>query len=151
MRFMLKAFCGGISLTLPLVACGGGPIATPASTLAQVQQAYTHLHDLDWLQECDLARSPEVLEKVQPEQMMPEAQALRGLLIAAAHQVVEEIGPVPGKEGIASFLEGYLAGKSVADVAKELGVSREWCSRNYRREALRLAGMHFVRSLFVES
>ena len=120
----------------------GRPPKTPLMEL--VQQAYTHIHDLDWLQECDLARSPEVLEKVQPEQMMPEAQALRGLLISAALQVVVDMGPVPGKEGMAAFLQGYLAGKSVADIAKELGVSREWCSRNYRREALRLARMQFV-------
>ena len=123
----------------------GRPPKTPI--MEQVQQAYTHLHDLDWLQECELARSPEVFEKVKPEQMMPEAQALRGLLIAAARQVIDEMGPVPGKEGVAAFLQGYLAGKSVADIAKELGVSREWCSRNYRREALRLAGMQFVRAI----
>jgi hypothetical protein len=31
-------------------------------------------------------------------------------------------------------------------VTEEVGVSREWCSRNYRKEALRLAGMQFVRA-----
>ena len=63
-------------------------------------------------------------------------------------------GPSSGRlywQGVAGFLNGYLAGKSVAEIAQELGVSREWCSRNYRREALRLAGMHFVRSISVES
>ena len=119
--------------------------------MVQVEQAYTHLHDLDWLQECDLARLPEVREKVQPNRMMPEAQALRSLLIAAASQVIEDVNQIPGKEGVAGFLNGCLAGKSVAEIAEELGVSREWCSRNYRREAIRLAGMHFVRSISVES
>ena len=119
--------------------------------MEQVEQAYTHLHDLDWLQDCDLARLPEVQEKAQPNQMMPEAQALRGLLISAAHRVIEGMGQVPGKEGVAAFLKGYVAGRSVAEIAQELGVSREWCSRNYRREALRLAGMHLVRSISVES
>ena len=127
----------------------GRPPKTPL--MDQVEQAYTHLHDLDWLQECDLARSPAVVEQVQPNQMMPEAQALRGSLITAANQVIERIGEVPGKEGVTAFLRGYLAGKSVAEIAQELGVSREWCSRNYRREALRLAGMHFVRSTSVEN
>lgn len=62
--------------------------------------------------------------------MMPEAQALRGLLIAAANQVIDGVGQVPGKEKVAAFLRGYLAGRSVAEIAQELGVSREWCSRN---------------------
>ena len=127
----------------------GRPPKTPL--MEQVEQAYTQLHDLDWLQECDLARLPAVVDQVQPNQMMPEAQALRSLLIAASNQVIEGIGALPGKEGVTAFLRGYLAGKSVAEIAQELGVSREWCSRNYRREALRLAGMHFVRSTSVEN
>ena len=81
--------------------------------------------------------------------MMPEAQALRSLLIGATGQVIEDVKHVPGKEGVVAFLKGYLAGRSVAEIAQEFGVSREWCSRNYRREALRLAGMHFVRSISV--
>ena len=76
--------------------------------------------------------------------MMPEAQARRRLLIAAAHRVIEDMGHVPGNEGVAAFLQGYLEGRSVAEIAKDLGVSREWCSRNCRKEGLRLAGMQFV-------
>ena len=76
---------------------------------------------------------------------MPEAQALRGLLIAAVRQVMEDLKQVPGKEGIATFLKGYLAGRSIAEITQELEVTREWCSRNHRREALGLLGMQFVR------
>lgn len=78
---------------------------------------------------------------------MPEAQALSSFLIAAASQVIDDVTQVPGKEAMATFLKGYLVGTSVAEIAQELGVSREWCSRNYRREALKLAGMHFVRMI----
>lgn len=46
---------------------------------------------------------------------------------------------------MATFLNGYLAGKKVSEIAKELGVTREWCSRGYRKEAFRLAGMQFVK------
>ena len=151
-QILLKRPTKSETETEPKAAPGkrrGRPPKTPL--MEQVEQAYTHVHDLDWLQECALARSPEVLERMQPSQMMPEAQALRGLLIASARQVIDEMGPVPGKEGVATFLKGYLAGKSVAAIAQELGVTREWCSRNYRREALRLAGMHFVRSISVEN
>ena len=83
---------------------------------------------------------PELREKVQPNRMMQEAQALRSLLIAAASQVIEDANQIPGKEGVTGFLSGYLAGKSVAEIAEELGVSRKWCSRTYRREALRSVG-----------
>ena len=117
--------------------------------MEQVERAYTHFHDLDWLEECDPARLQEVQENVEPNRIMPEAQALRRLLIAAASQVIENVKNVPGKQGVAAFLNGYLAGRSVAKMAQGLGVSREWCSRNYRKEALRLAGMHFVRSISV--
>ena len=61
------------------------------------------------------------------------------MAIAAASQVIKDVNQVPGKEVVATFLKGYLAGRSVAEIAQELGVSREWCSRNYRWEALRLA------------
>jgi len=73
-----------------------------------------------------------------------EQKVLRGLLIPAALQLVETMGPTPGQKGVAAFLHHYLGRKSVANIAQELGVSREWCSRNYRRESLRLAGMQFV-------
>ena len=112
--------------------------------MEQVEQAYAHLHDLDWLQECGLASLPEMRQKEHPSQMMPKAQALRDLLITAARQVMVDMEKVPGKEGLSVFLKGHLAGKPVAAIAQELGVSREWCSRNYRREALRLAGMQFM-------
>ncbi len=54
--------------------------------------------------------------------MMPEAQALRSMLIEAAHQVALDMGKILGKEGVAAFLTGYLAGKSVAEIAQELGL-----------------------------
>jgi hypothetical protein len=47
----------------------------------QVEEAYLHFHDWDWLQECDLAKLPQVQQRVNPRQIMPEAQALRGLLL----------------------------------------------------------------------
>jgi hypothetical protein len=55
------------------------------------------------------------------------------------------MGQIPGKEGVVAFLTGYLAGKSVAEIAQELGVRREWVSRSYRRESLALAIAQFIR------
>ena len=116
--------------------------------LQQVGEAYgRHLHDLDWLQECALARLPEVQQRVQPGQAMAQGQALRGLLVEAISQVIRDLEVVPGKSGIKVFLQGYLEAKPITQIAQELGVTREWCSRNYRKEALRLGGMQFVRDI----
>ena len=78
---------------------------------------------------------------------MPQGQALRRLLVEAIGQVVRDVGSVPDKSGVKVFLEGYLGGKKVTAIARELGVSREWVSRSYRKEGLRLAGDQFVRAI----
>ena len=113
--------------------------------MKHVEEAYSHLHDLDWLQECQLANLPEVRDRIDPGRTIPEAQALRGLMLEAARQVIDDMGAVPDKSGVTAFLERYLVGKSVTEIAQELGVSREWVSRAYRKEALGLCGRQFVR------
>ena len=40
---------------------------------------------------------------------------------------------------------GSIIWKKVAWNSRELGVSREWCSKSYRREAIRLATIHFLK------
>ena len=115
--------------------------------MEEVTQAYAHLHDLDWLQESQLTNLPEARRKVQPQQFMPEAQALRGLLMEAASRVFQDIEKVPGMKGVRVFIERYAQGKRVSEIPQELGVSREWCSRSYKKEAFRLAGIQFVRSI----
>ena len=54
---------------------------------------------------------------------MPQAQALRSLLVEAAQQVVQGIGDVPDMVSMKVLLERYLQGKKVAEIAEELGVS----------------------------
>lgn len=56
-----------------------------------------------------------------------------------------ELRDLPDKQNLRVFLERYLEGRKVAEIAEELGVSREWCSRAYRTEAFRLTSMQFVR------
>jgi len=50
----------------------------------EVELAYGHLYDLDWLQESGLAQLPAVQERKHRHNFIPEAQALRELLIEAA-------------------------------------------------------------------
>jgi hypothetical protein len=113
----------------------------------QVEEAYVHLNDLDWLQSCGLVNLPEVQQKVRPQQIMAEGLALRGFLGQAALEVVRDIEKAPEMAGVKLFLERYLQGKRVAEIAQELGVSWEWCSRSYLKEALRLAVMQFLRGI----
>jgi len=111
----------------------------------KVAQAYAHLHDLDYLQDCPLSKLPEVTDEVQIHQIMPEAQALRRLLTEAAEQVVRDVESVPSLSNVRQFLTRYVDGKKIAEIAEELRVSREWVSRAYRKEAFGMAGAQFVR------
>ena len=113
--------------------------------MQKVEEAYSHVHDLEWLQGCDLADLLVVHERAQPYHTMPEAQALRGLLTEAALQVIADIRQVPNMASVQVFLERHLQGARVSDIAKELGVTREWCSRSYRKDAIRLAAMQTIR------
>ena len=116
----------------------------------QTSEAFLHIHDLDWLQECDLADLPEVREKANPHSTMPEGLALRGLLAKAVLQVIIDIKHIPGMTGVTAFLEGYLRGTKVTEIARQLNVSREWCYRSYRKEALSLVNIQFIRTLTVD-
>ena len=84
-------------------------------------------------------------------QVMPDGLALREILLEAARQVLKDISGVPGKSNVHYFLEEYLKGKNVAQIAKELGVTRSWCSRAYRKDALQLASTQFIKLISVEN
>ncbi len=63
----------------------------------------------------------------------------------AAEQVITDLETVPDKGSMRVFLEGYLRGKSVTELAQELDVTREWASRRFRKEAIGLASTQFIR------
>ena len=71
-------------------------------------------------------------------------------MLEVARQVIEDMGTVPDKSGVTVFLERYLAGKSMTEIGQELGVTREWVSRAYRKEGLALCGRQFVRLVSVD-
>ena len=116
-----------------------------AALLQHVLEAYGHLHDLDWLQDSRLTGLEAVRERTNPLAPMPEAQALRGLLVDAAQRAADHAREVPLQAPLHLFLTRYVEGKRVTEIAGELGVSREWCSRAYRKQALKLTGMQFLR------
>ena len=49
--------------------------------------------------------------------------------------------------GVRVFLVRYLEGKNNVQIAEELGVSREWVGRRFRRQGLALAGNQLIRVL----
>ena len=63
----------------------------------------------------------------------------------AARQVIPDLKTMPDKAQVRDFLEAYLLGKSVTELAQELDVSREWASRRFRKEAIGLASAQFIR------
>lgn len=113
----------------------------------QVWDAYNHLHNLDLLQESPLVFQEVVQENLNHRKFMPEAQALRLLLGQAADQVIEDTEEIQYLARTRTFLRRYLEGKKVVEIAEELGISREWCSTKYKKEALRLAVAQFIANL----
>ena len=115
-----------------------------AAMLGQVLEAYRHLDDLDWLDASPLARIDAVRAYAMPTAPLPEAQALRRLLVDAARRAADHAAEIPAHAPLRVFLQRYVDGRRVTEIADELGVSREWCSRAYRKRALSLAGRHFM-------
>ena len=66
----------------------GRKASTPL--IKQVEQAYAHLNDLDWLDKCRLSRLPEVRDKTNSNQVMSRTQGLRTLLMQAARQMISD-------------------------------------------------------------
>ena len=128
----------------------GRPPKIPSLKL--VQDSCGHLHDLEWLQECILTSFPIMQQGALQYQFMAEGQALRATLIESASQVAVEIAQIPGMGNVNVFLKGYFSeGKRVSEIAKEVGVTREWCSRSYRTKAFRLASIQFIRAVSLDS
>lgn len=113
----------------------------------QVWDAYTHLHNLDLLQESPLVSQSVIQENLNRRKFMAEAQALRLLLGQAADQVIQDTEEIQYLAKTRTFLLRYLEGKKVVEIAEELGISREWCSTKYKKEALRLAVAQFIANL----
>lgn len=112
-------------------------------------RAYMHLHDLDYLQASPLVELEIVRERMNRLSAMAEARALRGMLIEAATLAARDAIDMPTQAPLRHFLEQYLEGKLVTEIAAELGVTREWCSRAYRKQALELAAMQCERLMVI--
>ena len=116
-----------------------------ALLMRQAQEAYSHLHDMDWLEDCDLRRLPAVQDRVRLAHAMPQGRALRSVLAEAMRRVLADLDGIPANSRVRTFIERYLEGCRVSEIANELGISREHCSRTYRTKAFGLASEQFLR------
>jgi hypothetical protein len=91
-----------------------------------------------------LVKLPAVKERLQANKTMPEGQALRGLLIEATLKAIGDLSSVAAKSNVALFLKKYIEGKKITWISREVGVSREWCTKSYRKEAIKVAAFHFL-------
>lgn len=133
------------SRTHPRRATSGTPL------FRECVRAYMHLHDLDYLQASPLVKLEIVRERMNHLSAMAEARALRAVLVEAATHAARDAIDLPTQAPLQHFLEQYLAGKRVSEIAADLGVTREWCSRAYRRQALELAAMQCERLISIGS
>lgn len=115
--------------------------------LEQVTDAIRSVHDLDKLQESDLARHPEVKSRADPRHAMAEGRALRELLLEAARLAIQDLEALPRNQDAADFLRMHLKGKSVTEIAQTLGITREWASRGPGTRAFTLACEWFVKAI----
>jgi len=150
-----RVTCAPVASCLAALARGESASAPPAKQRPQkyssprqpplrrqILRAYEHLHDLDWLQESPLVDLAAVQRRRNRTSAMADGWALRDLLIEAATRAARDAGEIPTLTRLRRFLEQYLEGKPITEIAADLGVSREWCSRAYRKQALNLAIRH---------
>ena len=86
-----------------------------------------------------------IQSRVRRQETMPEGQTLRRLTAEAVDRVAQELSSQPRKSRITGYLQGHVKGAATPEIAEELGVTREWCSRSYAMEALRLVALQFTR------
>ena len=90
--------------------------------LKQVEQAYAHLYDYDWLQKSQLVDHEAVQERLNPRLAMAGARALQESLLRAAQEVLQLLDGLPNRSKVHVFLDRYISGKKVFEIADEMGI-----------------------------
>ena len=98
--------------------------------LQHVLEACGDPHDLDWLQDSPLTGLDAVRERANPLAPMPEAQALRAGCSWLRRSALPAMpGTYRFRRRCTCSSRASVEAKRVTEIAGELGVSREWCSR----------------------
>ncbi len=112
----------------------------------QVIELYRHLQDPNWLQHCRLARLP-IIRELRMRSGISEATALRQLLLESAQRVIGELKMLPDSAVLQLLIERFIEGRSTAQIARELQLSRRWYEQHHRREALIRLANQFIQLL----
>jgi hypothetical protein len=105
----------------------------------------------DWyaLDRCEVLTQLELVEHLlcaYPKRFLSKGAAVRAIIDKAMAQVIAACrqSSDQGSERIASFLEARMRGESIADIAREWGLSREYVSRRVGRQAIGLVTTRVV-------
>jgi hypothetical protein len=115
--------------------------------LQQVASAVKNLQELEFLEDSPLVRLPAVrrlAETTYLRTMFPAAFALRLILLESVNQMVDDLGEMPNYQRELGFLQGFIRGKSVAEISRGLGLSREHVARTIQPRALNLVARVFL-------
>lgn len=113
----------------------------------QVALALKHVQDLEYLDDSPLARLPAVRELAEgrfQEAALPTGFALRVLLIDSAKVVSRDFGDMSRYQREIKFLKAYVNGRSVAEISRDLGLSREHVTRTIQPRVIGLVSRVFL-------
>ena len=109
--------------------------------LQQVALALKHVQELEYLEESPLTRLPAIRELAEGkyrEAAVPAGFALHLLLMDSAKIVLRDFGDLPGYQREIKFLKAYVDDQSVAEISRDLGLSREHVARSIQPRAVGL-------------
>lgn len=115
--------------------------------LNDVAAALKMLEEFEWLEESPLGRMAAVQRLAQGHYrrgIFPTASALRYLLLQAAENVVADLGAMGVYQREVRFIQAYTKGCSVADISRNLGLSREHVARTIQPRAVGLVARAFM-------
>jgi len=115
--------------------------------LQQVASAMKNLQELEILEDSPLVRLPAVRWLAQTKYlrvMFPSAFALRLMLLESVNQMLSDLADMPNYQRELRFLHGFIQGRSVAEISRELSLSREHVARTVQPRALKLVAKVFL-------
>lgn len=105
-----------------------------------------NLQELDLLETCHIARLTSVRRLAETsyiDSLFPSGMAIRKLILEAIEIVCKDLGNIPAYNRECKFLNGVAGGSSVAEISRDLGLSREHVVRTVQQRAMKLLNRAF--------
>jgi hypothetical protein len=113
----------------------------------QVVWAIKNFQELERLEDSPLVHLPAVRRLAQTKYrraMFPAAFALRLILLESVKQMVGDLADMPNYQRELRLLQRFIRGRSVAEISRELSLSREHVARTIQPRALNLVAKVFL-------